>query len=40
MITVAFMMFAVSLLLNWTAFRRWYGWTDALSDVRGKVKVQ
>lgn len=29
---VAVMILAMPLLLGWPPFRRWYGWTDALSE--------
>ena len=37
---VAAMIVAVPMLLRWLAFRRWYGWTDALSERQRQALAQ
>jgi hypothetical protein len=37
---VAAMILFMPLLIRWPAFRRWYGWTDALSEQQRQALVQ
>jgi hypothetical protein len=37
---VAAMILSTPLLLRWSTFRRWYGWTDALSDWQRQALTQ
>ena len=37
---VAVMILAIPMLLRWPTFRRWYGWTDALSERQRQALAQ